>query len=182
LHFAKLFDIRKQILTFHFALALALPLMLSERSAGEIIACYLLMSALVSMAFVYVVIGTHIADEASFPAVNAEGRIGKSWAQHAVEASIDWIPNSSVAAFLLGGFNSHVTHHLFPTVSHAHYRALTPMVQAAARRHGLNCTVTTFPGVIRSHFRVLRALGRPPAAEQPAKPILGQAQPLAAAG
>lgn len=171
---------------FHFGLALALPLMLSERGAGEIVACYLLMSALVSMAFVYVVIGTHIADEASFPEVSAEGRIAKSWAQHAVEASIDWVPNSRGAAFLLGGFNSHVTHHLFPTVSHTHYLALTPMVQAAARRHGLKYTVTTFPGVLRSHFRVLRTLGRPPAAQAAGAPAslgaVGQAQPLAAAG
>jgi linoleoyl-CoA desaturase len=155
---------------FHFGLALALPLALSARSTGEIVACYLLMSALVSMAFVYVVIGTHIADEASFPTVSADGRIAKSWAQHAVEASIDWVPNSRFAAFLLGGFNSHVTHHLFPTISHAHYPALTPIVQAAARRHGLRYTVTTFPGVLRSHFRVLRALSRPPFASAAPKP------------
>jgi linoleoyl-CoA desaturase len=147
---------------FHFGLVLALPLMLSERSPGEIVACYLLMSALVSMAFVYVVIGTHIADEASFPEVGPGGRIAKSWAQHAVEASIDWVPNSRVAAFLLGGFNSHVTHHLFPTVSAAHYLALTPIVQAAARKHGLKYTETTFPGVIRAHFRMLRRMGQGP--------------------
>ncbi|HEY7610588.1 MAG TPA: acyl-CoA desaturase [Alphaproteobacteria bacterium] len=149
---------------FHFGLVLAVPLMLSARSTGEIVACYFLMSALVSMAFVYVVIGTHIADEASFPEVGPGGRIAKSWAQHAVEASIDWVPNSRIAAFLLGGFNSHVTHHLFPTVSYAHYLALTPMVQAAARRHGLKYTETTFPGVIRAHFRMLRLMGREPGA------------------
>ncbi len=153
---------------FHFGLVLALPLMLSERSAGEIAAGYLLMSALVSMAFVYVVIGTHIADEASFPEVDADGRIAKSWAQHAVEASIDWVPNSRIAAFLLGGFNAHVTHHLFPTVSAAHYPALTPIVQAAARKHGLKYTETTFPGVIRAHFRMLRKMGRGP--EERAEP------------
>jgi linoleoyl-CoA desaturase len=56
-----------------------------------------------------------------------------------------------------------VTHHLFPTISHAHYPALVPIVQAAARRHGLNYTVTTFPGVIRSHFRMLKRLGQGPA-------------------
>jgi linoleoyl-CoA desaturase len=149
---------------FHFGLALALPMMVSGLGVGEIVACYLLMSALVSMAFIYVVIGTHIADEASFPEVGPGGRIAKSWAQHAVEASIDWVPNSRFAAFLLGGFNSHVTHHLFPTVSAAHYLALTPMVQAAAKKHGLKYTETTFPGVIRAHFRMLRLMGQAPAA------------------
>jgi linoleoyl-CoA desaturase len=154
---------------FHFGVVLALPLMLSGRSTGEIVACYFLMSALVSMAFVYVVIGTHIADEASFPEIGPGGRIATSWAQHAVEASIDWVPNSRVAAFLLGGFNSHVTHHLFPTVSAAHYPALTPIVQAAARRHGLKYTETTFPGVIRAHFRMLRLMGRGPHARGTAR-------------
>ncbi|MGH7002363.1 MAG: fatty acid desaturase family protein [Alphaproteobacteria bacterium] len=147
---------------FHFGAVLALPLMLSERPVGDVIAAYLIMSALVSMAFIYVVIGTHIADAVSFPAVDSEGRIGKSWARHAVESSVDWVPNSRIAAFLLGGFNSHVTHHLFPTVSHAHYPALTRIVQAAVRRHGLRYTETTFPGVLRSHFRMLRLLGRTP--------------------
>ena len=150
---------------FHFGLVLALPLMVSGLRADEIVACYLLMSALVSMAFIYVVIGTHIADEASFPEVGPDGRIAKSWAQHAVEASIDWVPNSRFAAFLLGGFNAHVTHHLFPTVSAAHYLALTPIVQAAARKHGLKYTETTFPGVIRAHFRMLRRMGQAPAGQ-----------------
>jgi linoleoyl-CoA desaturase len=154
---------------------LALPLMLSGLGVGEIVACYLLMSAVVSMAFIYVVIGTHIADEASFPEVGPGGRIAKSWAHHAVEASIDWVPNSRFAAFLLGGFNSHVTHHLFPTVSAAHYRALTPIVQAAARKHGLRYTETTFPGVIRAHFRMLRLMGQAPALRPaprlPAQPV-----------
>jgi len=63
---------------------------------------------------------------------------------------------------LLGGFNSHVTHHLFPTVSAAHHLALTPIVQAVARKHGLKYTETTFPGVIRAHFRMLRRMGRGP--------------------
>jgi len=148
----------------HFGLALALPLLVLDPPALEIVGAYLMMGGAVGMAFVYVVIGTHISDEASFPAIGADGRIAKSWARHAVEASIDWIPESRVAHFLLGGFNAHVTHHLFPTVSHAHYPALVPIVQAAVRRHGLNYTVTTFPGVIRSHFRMLRRMAAPRAA------------------
>lgn len=165
---------------FHFGAVLALPILLSERTAGEVFGTYLLMSALVSMAFVYVVIGTHIAEGVSFPEVDAEGRIGKSWARHAVESSVDWVPNSRFAAFLLGGFNSHVTHHLFPTVSHAHYPALTRIVQASVRRHGIRYTETTFPGVIRAHFRMLRQLARRPGdgplnAARVAAPALPQA-------
>ena len=99
----------------------------------------------------------------AFGEVIRELYLAKSWAQHAVEASIDWVPNSRFAAFLLGGFNSHVTHHLFPTVSAAHYLTLTPIVQAAARKHGLKYTETTFPGVIRAHFRMLRLMGQAPA-------------------
>jgi len=156
---------------FHFGAVLALPMLVTAHSPGAIVAAYLIMSALVSMAFVYVVIGTHIADMVSFPEVDAEGRIAKSWAQHAVESSVDWVPNSRIAAFLLGGFNSHVTHHLFPTVSHAHYPALTRIVQAAVRRHGLRYNETTFPGVIRAHFRVLRVLGRQPEAAEAGRKV-----------
>jgi len=107
---------------FHFGVVLALPMLVTNHSVGAILLAYLIMSALVGMAFVYIVVGTHIADTVTFPEVDAEGRIGKSWARHAVESSVDWVPNSRIAAFLLGGFNSHVTHHLFPTVSHAHFR------------------------------------------------------------
>ena len=42
---------------FHFGAVLALPILLSERTAGEVFGAYLLMSALVSMAFVYVAMG-----------------------------------------------------------------------------------------------------------------------------
>ncbi len=137
-------------------------MLVADHSTGAIAAAYLIMSALVGMAFVYIVVGTHIADTVTFPEVDAQGRIGRSWAQHAVESSVDWVPNSRFAAFLLGGFNSHVTHHLFPTVSHAHYPALTRLVQAAVRRHGLRYTETTFPGAVRAHFRMLKVLALRP--------------------
>ncbi len=53
-------------------------------------------------------------------------------------------------------------HHLFPEVCHTHYPDLARIVRATCAEHGIpHRTQPTLGGAIASHYRFLRALGRP---------------------
>ncbi|MGL4421867.1 MAG: fatty acid desaturase, partial [Gemmataceae bacterium] len=64
--------------------------------------------------------------------------------------------------FFVGGVNAHAAHHLFPHVSHAHYRPIAAIIEATAAEHGVPYRKTTLPGIIVSHFRFLHRMGQAP--------------------
>jgi len=58
-------------------------------------------------------------------------------------------------------FNYQIEHHLFPTICHVHYKAISSIVKKTAKEFGLRYNENrTFFSAIGSHIRMLRALGR----------------------
>lgn len=174
---ANLRDIRHSTLRYagfvtlkvvYFAGVVGLPLALSPLPWSEVVAAYVLATAIASLFFVLLLIGTHFTDGNTFPMPDAEGRINASFVEHVFASSTDWSPTSRLATFMIGGLNSHVAHHLFPKVSHAHYRAISRSIERLARQHGIEYHRTTVLGMLTGHFRHLRRMGaattRPPGA------------------
>lgn len=134
--------------------ALLLPVPWWEVAAGA-----LLMSFVSSCAFVYLLIGTHFAEQTLFPETDKQGVIEHDWATHAMLTSLDWNPYSRIAHMIAGGSNAHAAHHLFPNISHARYRELTRIIAATAQEFHMTHNVTNFPQMICSHFRFLKKMG-----------------------
>lgn len=148
--------------TFHFGIALVLPMLVLPFPWWQIGLGYLAMTAVVSWAFVFLLGPSHYADVTAFPVVDSNGRFGHTWAEHGLLTSCDWSPHNRVAQFLSGGFNTHVCHHLFPNVSHAHYPRIAKLVEQTAMECGVRYNRLGTLAILRSHFRFLRELGRRP--------------------
>ncbi len=144
----------------YLTLFLALPLALIHLPWWQILLGYAVVSAVQSLVFVFLLVGTHFSDLAAYPAPGADGRLAASWSEHVLATSVDWLPRSRIALFFSGGANAHAAHHLFPKVSHRHNVALTAILREAAREYGLRYNETTFLGCIAHHFRHLRDLAR----------------------
>src|SRR6185369_3111568 len=72
----------------------------------------------------------HCVEQAEFPLPRAEsGRIENAWAIHQVETTVDFARRSRVAAWLLGGLNFQIEHHLFPRICHINYPAISKVVE-----------------------------------------------------
>lgn len=105
----------------------------------------------------------HCVEEAEFPMPTPDThRIENCWAMHQVETTVDFAPRSRVLAWLVGGLNCQVEHHLFPQICHIHYPALSRIVEDTCREFGLRylSNPSLFAG-ISSHFRWLKRMGRP---------------------
>lgn len=147
-------------------LVFVLPAGLTSLSFWQVVVGYFAVSAIVSLLFVLLLIGTHFSDLVDFPNVGCDGYLPHSWAAHTLHTSQDWLPESPVANFLTGGANCHAAHHLFPRVSHRHYRALAPMIRENATRFGVRYTSASFSSMVASHFRFLRLMAAPPPHEK----------------
>lgn len=146
-----------------FTLAFGVPLHL--HSAGTALTFYVVAALVAGMILTVVFQLAHCVEEAQFPRPRADSRrIDHAWAIHQVETSVDFARRSRVVAWLLGGLNFQIEHHLFPRISHVHYPALSHVVESTCREFGVPYVEhTSFRAGIASHYRWLRRMGRPDA-------------------
>jgi len=104
----------------------------------------------------------HCVEEADFPLPEeGTGRMENNFALHQVETTVDFAPKSRLAAWLLGGLNFQIEHHLFPQICHIHYPAIAPLVAQTCQEYGVRYVVhETIRAGVRSHYRWLRQMGR----------------------
>jgi linoleoyl-CoA desaturase len=68
-------------------------------------------------------------EEAEFPLPRPDtGRIEHGWAIHQAQTTVNFARRSGVAAWLLGGLNFQIEHHLFPRICHVNYPAMSQVV------------------------------------------------------
>jgi linoleoyl-CoA desaturase len=106
----------------------------------------------------------HAVGEAEFVAPTG-APLATDWATHQVTTTVDFARGNALLGWYLGGLNFQVVHHLFPRVSHVHYRALAPLVEAACRDQGVPYRAwPDLRSALAANVRWLRRMGLPAAA------------------
>jgi linoleoyl-CoA desaturase len=142
-----------------FLLGLALPLLVHP--VWVVLLFYTTASLVVGLAMSIVFQLAHCVPEADFPLPRpSTGRMEKPWAVHQVETTVDYARRSRVLAWLLGGLNFQIEHHLFPRMCHVNYPAISGLVEETCREFGVRYAehASVLAG-LRSHFRWLRRMG-----------------------
>jgi linoleoyl-CoA desaturase len=105
----------------------------------------------------------HCVEDTAHPDARGGLALGEDWAAHQVRATVDFARGNRLLGWYVGGLNFQVEHHLFPKVSHVHYRALSPLVEEVCRAHGVPFQARpTLRAAVAANLRWLRALGRLP--------------------
>ncbi len=148
---------------FHFALFLALPMLVSLYAWWQVVIGYLVMLAVAGFTLAIVFQLAHVVEGTAFPVPSAAGnRLADGWACHQLRTTANFSQGSAVATFFLGGLNNQVEHHLLPGICHIHYAALAPLVRAVALEHGLPYLDSgSFGQALAAHVRTLHRFGRP---------------------
>lgn len=111
----------------------------------------------------------HVVENTEFEtiALDENKHIETAWAEHQVKTTSNFAMNNKVVSWLVGGLNFQIEHHLFPKVSHVHYPAISHLVQQKCKEFNLPYNnYHTLSGALASHFRVMKWLGKNPAAVQ----------------
>jgi linoleoyl-CoA desaturase len=105
----------------------------------------------------------HCVEQAAFPLPRPDtGRIEHAWAVHQAETTVNFARRSVVAAWLLGGLNFQIEHHLFPRICHVNYPAMAKVVEDTCREFGVR--YLEHPSVragLAAHVRWLQRMGMP---------------------
>jgi linoleoyl-CoA desaturase len=105
----------------------------------------------------------HCVEGAEFPLPDeATARIEHAWAVHQAETTVDFARRSRIVAWLLGGLNFQIEHHLLPRICHVNFPHLSKTVEETCREFGVKFTEhESFRSGVASHFRWLRQMGQP---------------------
>ncbi|MFL5953681.1 MAG: fatty acid desaturase family protein [Gaiellaceae bacterium] len=138
--------------------AIGVPLLFHEWQHVLLMYFALTMTASAVMAVVFQL--AHAVEEADFASPQALAAEPREWAVYEVESTVGFCHDNSALTWLLGGLNFQIEHHLFPRLPHTIYPLIAPIVESAARAHGVRYySHPTLRAAVASHYRHLRAMG-----------------------
>jgi linoleoyl-CoA desaturase len=141
--------------------AIVLPFALHPTLAA--LGLWLLASATAGLALSTVFQLAHCVEDTAHLDARGGLSLGEDWATYQVHATVDFARANRLLGWYVGGLNFQIEHHLFPRVSHVHYRALSTIVEGVCRAHGVRYLARpTLWAALRATVRWLRALGRLP--------------------
>jgi linoleoyl-CoA desaturase len=108
----------------------------------------------------------HVVENAAFEFAEAGNdlNIEEEWAVYQVKATANFATRNKIISWFVGGLNFQVEHHLFPRISHIHYRDINKIVKQTCMQY--NVPYNEFPtmmNAIASHFKMMKEFGRKPA-------------------
>jgi len=146
---------------FYYTYTLVLPLYYLNVPWYSIIIGFIVMHFFLGFTIALIFQPNHFNEDATFPEPDEEGQISNNYISHIFDTTIDYARGKPFTTWILGGLNLHVVHHMFPTICHVHYPALTRIVKSTAEEYGLSYRETrTVIGAFLDHLRWLKRLGR----------------------
>ena len=137
---------------------LVLPLIFSGQAWYIVLTGFLLMHLSQSLFLLFTFFMTHHVEETEYPTTDENGYIKTSWLQNQVKSSNDMHPFSETANFILGGFNNHIAHHLFPHFHHIHYPKINRILYDVLLKNDIKPNQTTYWGGVVSHMKLLKRM------------------------
>jgi linoleoyl-CoA desaturase len=145
----------------YYVFFLIVPLLVLDLAWWQVLIGFVLMHLAEGLVLGLVFQLAHAVEGTTFPLPDDRGNIQEAWAIHQLYTTANFAPRSSVAAFICGGLNRQIEHHLFPKVCHIHYPAITAIVKRTADEFGLPYLENrSFGSALQSHFRLLEKLGQ----------------------
>lgn len=134
------------------------PLFFAQQSWYVVLTGFLLMHSSQSLFLLFTFFMTHHVEATEYPTTDENGYIKTSWLMNQIKSSNDMHPFSETANFILGGFNNHIAHHLFPHYHHIHYPKLNRILYDILTTNNIKPNQTTYFGGLISHLKLLRRM------------------------
>ena len=156
--------IRAIIITkvLYFTIILFIPLYFHTTilSIPATIGCFLLMHFIAGVSLAAIFQPAHVVPTSTYEMPNESGVVEADWAVNQLYNTANFAPKAKFFSWFVGGLNFQVEHHLFPTISHVHYKKLSEIVKKTASEYNLPYySYKTFFDAVKEHTKMLHDLG-----------------------
>jgi len=142
----------------YLMIVLICPLLFSYHAWCNVLTGFVIMHLTQSLFLLFTFFMTHHVEETSYPTTDENGIINTSWLMNQVRSSNDMHPFSETGNFILGGFNNHIAHHLFPHYHHIYYPKLNRILYDTLLINSIKPNQTSYWGRIVSHLGLLKRM------------------------
>lgn len=141
---------------FYFFYQIAVPVLFFEVSLGMAFGAWFLQIIVASIFALFVLLPLHPLPENEFPQMDESSNLPYSWIRHQFEVTNDLRENNWFVKHILGNFNFHVAHHLFPNYSYVYYNEITDEIRKFAKEN--NFPYKRFPlfTALGKHYQLLK--------------------------
>jgi len=124
-----------------------------------------LVQAILAMLFMLMIAGTialnflltpHVNVTNEFPVPDSSGQLPSSWLKHQFATTNDVSLNNWFTRNLLGNFNFHLAHHLFPRISAIYAPEITEVIQKYATENHLGYRSYSLTQALSYHFKLIK--------------------------
>jgi linoleoyl-CoA desaturase len=144
----------------YYLLFLVIPLAVLPLPWYVIVLSFLLMHFVCGLILGLVFQTAHVVTSSAYPLPDESGNMENNWAIHQLYTTSDYAPGSKILSWMIGGLNYQVEHHLFPNISHVHYKSLSVLVKSMTEKHQLPYHVQpSFIAALDNHRKMLKVLG-----------------------
>lgn len=140
--------------------SIGLPIMITDFKWWQVLIGFFVMHWTAGCILSTVFQMAHVVEGTEQPMPDANGIIHHDWAVHELRTTSDFARKNLFLNWYVGGLNFQIEHHLFPNISHVHYRKIAPIVEKTAHEFGLVYNLKpTFTKALVSHIKRLKELG-----------------------
>jgi linoleoyl-CoA desaturase len=144
----------------YFPIILGLPFMFSALPWYGTLIGFFVMHFIAGVILAAIFQPAHVVPTSTYLIPNDSGVVEADWAVNQLYNTANFAPKAVLFSWYVGGLNFQVEHHLFPTISHVHYKKLSEIVRKTAHEYNLPYySYKTFFGAIKEHTKMLKDLG-----------------------
>lgn len=145
----------------YFTYMIVVPALLMDVAFWQLVIGFLTIHFVAGVTLASVFQLAHVMEETEYPLPDDAKTISNQWAVHQLSTTLNFANGNRLLSWFVGGLNYQVEHHLFPNISHIHYRSIAPIVERTAKEFNLPYnSQPSFIKALGSHGRMLYELGR----------------------
>ena len=141
---------------FYFFYQIAVPVLFFEVAWNLALGAWFLQILIASTFALFVLLPLHPLPDNEFPKLDEAGNLPYSWLRHQFEVTNDLTENNTFIRFVLGNFNYHVAHHLFPNISYEYAHEVTDEIKKFAAENNFRYKQFPLFTALRKHYDLLK--------------------------
>lgn len=141
---------------FYFFYQIGVPILFLGVSWKLALGAWFLQIIVASSFALFVLLPLHPLPENDFPLLDKENHLPHSWLKHQFEVTNDLKEHNQFVRFVLGNFNYHVAHHLFPNYSYEYYHEITDEIKKFAQEHNFRYKQYPLFTALGMHYDLLK--------------------------
>jgi linoleoyl-CoA desaturase len=141
--------------TFFIIYTIGIPLMMGA-SFLKVLLAFIIMLTIGSVFALIFLLTPHANESNKFPNPDKNGSLKTTWLEHQFVTTNDISINNWFTRNVMGNFNLHLAHHLFPTISSVYAPEITIEIKKYAQDYMFKYRSYTLSKALQLHYRLIK--------------------------